>query len=118
MTMIRSLAIGLAAAVFVWTAAPALAGPGGGFSGGQGSRPMGGFPGGHGFGGSPTGGHAMDRDPGSNASNEKGDNPHSNKSGECRGLTRAEQVASTQGKNTGLQTAAEHASEEAQEACK
>ncbi len=117
MTMIRSLAIGLAAAVFVWTAAPALAGPGGGFSGGQGTRPMGGFPGGHG--GSPAAeGRAMDRNPGSNVPNEKGDNPHSNKGEECRGLMRAEQVASAQGEDKGLRTAAEHASEEAQEACK
>ena len=109
MTMIRSLTVGLVAAVLVWTVAPALAGPRGGFPGGHGTGPVGGFPGGHGPGG------VMDQDP---ASRGKSDNPHSNKGGECRGLTRAEQVASTEGKSEGLKTAAEHAAEEAQEACK
>ncbi len=112
MAMIRSLVIGLTAAVFVWTVAPALAGPRGGFPGGHGSGPVGGFPGSHGPGG------AVDQDPAHNAAKGQSDNPHSNKGGECRGLTRAEQVASSQGKNEGLKTAAEHAAEEAQEACK
>lgn len=108
MTTIRMLAIAVAAAVFLWTTAPALAGPGGGRPSGLGH---GGPPVGRGQSEAVKGGVKGDkgkapdveadeqqaRKPTGQTDKDAADNPHSNKGGELRGLDRADEVAGEHG---------------------
>ena len=113
MRIIRTLALGVAAAVLLWTAARALAGPPAGY--GPGGRSVGVSDGVKGY---TDKGHTdrvdgrADRKKGNrDAANKKqakkptgekdkaaDDNEHSNKGGSLRGLDRADQVAGEHGK--------------------